>query len=88
MASDPFATSGEIQDTPAGPFVTFSLKPSGSYDASLVQVRGTLEEVGNLIKVDVSQEPNPLWTLILRWNDLARAVQKDEAAKQAASGKA
>lgn len=88
MATDPFATGGEIVNTPEGPFVTFSLKPTGSYDASMIQVRGTLPEVGGLLKVDVDQEPSPLWTLILRWNDLARAVQADEAKKQASAGKA
>jgi len=88
MASDPFATEGQIQDTPQGPFVTFSLKPSGSYDASMVQVRGTIPELGSLLKVDTAQEQTPLWTLILRWNDLARAVQADEAKKQASAGKA
>ncbi len=88
MASDPFATGGEIVNTPEGPFVTFSLKPTGSYDASMIQVRGTLPEVGGLLKVNVAQEPSPLWTLILRWNDLARAVQADEAKKQASAGKA
>lgn len=90
--TDPFAdkpqTTGTVEDTPKGPYVTFSLKPTGSYDASMVQARGTLEEVGSLLKVDVNEEANPLWTLILRWNDLARAVQHDEAKKQAAAGKA
>jgi len=88
MTSDPFATGGEIQNAPEGPFVTFSLKPTGSYDASMVQVRGTIPELGGLLKVDTAQEQNPLWTLILRWNDLARAVQADESKKQASAGKA
>lgn len=87
---DPFGakTTGAVFDTPAGPRVSFSLKPSGSYDASMIQVSGSLEEVGSLLKVEPSQESNPLWTLILRWNDLARAVQKDEAKKAATAGKA
>lgn len=87
MATDPFATGGEIQNTPEGPFLTFSLKPTGGYDASMIQVRGTIPEVGALLKVDVAAEQSPLWTLILRWNDLARAVQADEAKKVASAGK-
>lgn len=85
MASDPFTTEAE------GPFFTFSLKPSGSYDASMTQVRGTIDEVAKFLKV----ERDPKWTdfdlywqVQLRWNDLARAVQADEAKKAAAQGKA
>ncbi len=87
MASDPFAT-GSVEQGPEGPIVSFSLKPTGAYDASMIQARGTLEEIGGLLKVDVASEGNPLWTLILRWNDLARAVQADESKKQASAGKA
>lgn len=88
MASDPFATTPERQE---GPFFTLSLKPSGSYDASMVQARGTVDELAQLLKIEVAPgtaTADILWKVMLRWNDLARAVQADEAKKQASAGKA
>jgi hypothetical protein len=89
MASDPFATTPEQGDRPLE--VRLSLKPSGSYDASMISVQGTPEKLAELLKVEVSPEDtrfNILWKVSLRWNDLARAVQADEAKKQASAGKA
>ena len=85
MASDPFGPEQE------GPFFTLSLKPSGSYDASMTQVRGTVDELASFLKV--KREPewsdfDTYWQVQLRWNDLARAVQADEAKKAAQAGKA
>ena len=88
MASDPFAT-GPIEKE--GPFFTLSLKPDGSYSASMTQVRGTVDELAALLKVERKPEWSDFdtfWQVQLRWNDLARAVQADEAKKQAAAGKA
>lgn len=85
MASDPFGPVAKPLE------VSLSLKPSGSYDASLINVKGTPEELAELLKVEVSPEMSKfdiLWKVSLRWNDLARAVQADEAKKAAAQGKA
>ena len=87
MASDPFATGPVAKPLE----VSLSLKPSGSYDASLINVKGTPEELADLLKVEVTPEMTKfeiLWKVSLRWNDLARAVQKDEAKKASAQGKA
>lgn len=87
MASDPFSTGTEAE----GPFFTLSLKPSGSYDASMTQVRGTVDELARFLKVERKPEWTDFdtyWQVQLRWNDLARAVQADEAKKQASAGKA
>jgi hypothetical protein len=85
--SDPFDTAPA--DKPIE--IRLSLKPSGSYDASLITVQGTAEKLAALLKVEVDPEEsafNILWKVALRWNDLARGVQADEAKKVAASGKA
>ena len=85
MADDPFAP-------PTKPLeVSLSLQPSGSYDASLINVKGTPRDLAALLKVDVAPDATDfdvLWKVSLRWNDLARAVQADEAKKQASAGKA
>lgn len=88
MASDPFGTAPEQAE---GPFFTFSLKPSGSYDASMTQVRGTIDEIARLLKVERKPGATDFdlyWQVQLRWNDLARAVQADESKKAASAGKA
>lgn len=87
MAEDPFATAPARKPLE----VSFSLKPSGSYDASLINVKGTPEEVAQLLKVEIGPNDDTfaiLWKATLRWNDLARAVQADEAKKAGAAGKA
>lgn len=85
MANDPFAP---VETQAEGPYITFNIKSSGGYDNMMTQVRGTIPELGRIFKVDVEAADNPLWSLILRANDLARAVQADEAKKAAAQGKA
>lgn len=82
--SDPFEPNAKPVE------ISLSLKPTGAYDASLINVKGTPEQLADLLKVETGEafDKNPLWFLSLRWNDLARAVQADEAKKAAASGKA
>ena len=85
MADDPFGPVSKPLE------VSLSLKPSGSYDASLINVKGTPEELAELLKVEVSPDMTRfeiLWKVTLRWNDLARGVQADEAKKASAAGKA
>lgn len=85
MAEDPFAPVEVRQE---GPFLTFSIKSGGGYADTMLQIRGTVPEIGTVLKVDTASAENPVWTLALRANDLARALQADEAKKQAAAGKA
>jgi hypothetical protein len=85
VAEDPFAP---VQVRQEGPFITFSIKSGGGYADTMLQIRGTIPEVGSVLKVDTDTVDNPVWTLALRANDLARALQADEAKKQASAGKA
>lgn len=76
--TDPFdATPGKPLE------ISLSLKPSGGYEASLINVKGSPDQLAELLKIDKDEkfDANPLWFISLRWNDLARAVQKDEAKK-------
>lgn len=79
MAEDPFAPVEAKQE---GPFITLGIKSGGAFTDNLTQVRGTIPELGRLLKVDTEAAENPLWSIMLRANDLARAVQADEARKQ------
>lgn len=79
MAEDPFAP---VEVKPEGPFITFSIKSGAGYADTMMQIRGTIPELGSVLKVDTDAEETPVWALALRANDLARALQKDEAAKQ------
>ena len=84
---DPFGEA-PVQARQEGPFITFNVKSGGGYADTMLQIRGTIEELGSVLKVDTETADNPLWTLALRANDLARALQADEAKKQASAGKA
>lgn len=79
VAEDPFAP---VEVRPEGPFITFSVKSGGGYADTMMSIRGTLAELGSVLKVDVTAVDNPVWSLALRANDLARALQADEAKKQ------
>lgn len=79
MAEDPFAP---VEVKPEGPFITFNIKSGAGYADTMMQIRGTVEELGKVFKVDTEAEANPTWALALRANDLARAWQADEAKKQ------
>lgn len=87
MADDPFAPQVAYKALE----ISLSLKPSGSYDASLINVKGSPRDLAALLKIEVGPDASDfdvLWKVSLRWNDLARAVQSDEAKKQASAGKA
>lgn len=79
MAEDPFAP---VEVKPEGPFITFSIKSGGGYADTMMQIRGTIAELGTVLKVDTEAADNAVWSLALRANDLARALQADEANKQ------
>lgn len=80
MAEDPFAPVEVKQE---GPYITIGIKSGGAFTDNLTQIRGTLAEVAGLLKVDLAEvADSPLWYLMLRGNDLARAIQADEAKKQ------
>lgn len=79
MAEDPFAP---VEVKPEGPFITFNIKSGGGYADTMMQIRGTIPELGSVLKVDTEAADNAVWSLALRANDLARALQADEARKQ------
>lgn len=79
MAEDPFAPVEVKQE---GPFITVGIKSGGAFTDNLTQIRGTIPEVGKVLKVDTEAADNPVWSIMLRANDLARAIQADEAKKQ------
>lgn len=79
MAEDPFAPA-EVKSE--GPFITVGIKSGGAFTDNLTQIRGTISEVGKVLKVDTEAVDNPVWSIMLRANDLARAIQADEAKKQ------
>lgn len=79
MAEDPFAP---VEVKPEGPFITFSIKSGAGYADTMMQIRGTVQELGSVLKVDTEAADNAVWSLALRANDLARALQADEAKKQ------
>jgi len=79
MAEDPFAP---VQVKPEGPFITFSIKSGGGYADTMMQLRGTIPELAEILKVNLDEVQNSVWSLALRANDLARALQADEANKQ------
>lgn len=79
MAEDPFAP---VEVKPDGPFITFTVKAGGGYADTWMQLRGTIPELGKVLKVDTETADNAVWSLALRANDLARALQADEANKQ------